>query len=172
MMGSIALWLAAMVFMFLEGAILGALGIEQWSLQLGLIVVCYLGMRRDFESSAWLLAALLLPLEWTTGGPMGGYSLGAVVIFLLLRLVGSQLEARWSAWKAMFCAIAVLLHHLVVAGYWLMFAPDSPIVTAIFATMFGAAFGAGIVSLPLGWLFARLESQFTPRDGTQGLSFG
>ena len=84
----------------------------------------------------------------------------------------SLLEARWSAWKAMFCAIAVLLHHLVVAGYWLMFAPDSPIVTAIFATMFGAAFGAGIVSLPLGWLFARLESQFTPRDGTQGLSFG
>ena len=129
MVGSVAVWIAGVILMCLEGALLAAFGIEQWSLQLGLIIVCYLGMRRGFESSAWLLVALMMPLEWTTGGPMGGYSMGAVIVFLLLRLVASQLEARWSAWKAMFCAIAVLVHHALIAGYWLMVAPDSPIIT-------------------------------------------
>ena len=167
-MAAASVWVMALVLIFAEGAMLAGLGVTDWAVQMGLVLTCYLGLRREFHGSAWVMAGILLPLEWTAGG-MGVYALGAVIIFFLLRVLARQLEARWSIWKTCFCGAAILVHHLFMALYWLMVAPDSPILSAVLATMIPATLLSAAVALPTGWMLAKIETQLAPREAGQGL---
>lgn len=168
-MSGVLLWLACVVLIVAEGALLQSFGVDAASLQLGVVCGAYLGLRRDFHSSAWILAALLSPIEWMTSAPAGLYAGALVLVFLALRPITSKLERQWNLGKSLLCAAGALLHPLAMAAYLFVTRPGSIALDAILATSITGALLAGVASIPIGIVLARMERALDRRRDLDGV---
>lgn len=163
------LYILALALVLLEGALGAALGLEVLTLEIPLALTLYLGLRREFTSSALLLCGLMIPIEWQVGGLFGVYSLCLVLVFGLLRLVGATLERRWGLVQLGLAAVTILAHHLLIAGFLLVTRPGSLLLDAALGTLFSNL----LVAVPVAWVVGRaldaLDGFFDPRSAQDGL---
>lgn len=160
-------WLVFMLglaVLVVESVVLAVFGVEGWALQTPIALAVYLGLRRDFVASAAVLAGLVIPIEWMTGGPAGYYGLGLVVVFFAMRLARGRVQSGWGVPQAVLGLVAYLLHSLTMALAMLLLEPDSEVLAALgWAAPVGALSAmAGV--LVVGWIFGRLDSWLDPRS--------
>ena len=167
-------WVIAIMcgaLLVLEGAALSAFGVSEWPLGLALAVVVFLGVRKEFSSSAYALAALLPLMEWMAVGRSGVLAFSYLVVFLLLRLARSALDARRG--QAMLAAGAGVLGALTShSAQWVMLkmmGDETPLSHAVIVTAPQAALTAAPVCAVLVWSLGRLERAFDPRRNASDL---
>ncbi len=164
-MPAVVTWLVCFVFLVGESVLLTTFGIESFSLQLGIGITIFLGLRREFVSGALTLAALLPVIEWLVSGPMGFYSLGLVVVFLVLRGLVESIQRRWGMAQMVMAMFLALLHSGVMLFALLLTNPSSMILQSILWNMWLGSVIVGVSMIPLGRFLDRADRMLNPRSG-------
>ena len=154
---------------FTESVLYGVLGVENFTLQLGLSATIVLGLSRNFTLSAFVLIFLLAPMEWTVSGEAGHYSLAAVVVFFLLRFLAPRIKVN-KAQIFLVAFFAALLHSGIMILSIFLQKPASPSIAAIFSNMIWAAFLVCFGALLVDVAFQVVRRFHDPMMGKKGLS--
>lgn len=154
-------WLVALAVMVLESALAAVFGIDTFVVQTPVLLTLFLAFRREFVSGALILVALLFPIEWLVVAPGGYYSLGVVVVFLLLYAARGYVDSKWGGTQVVLAVLAVGVHAAVMAGAMWLFDPGSIGGQTFLRGALNGAIGAGVAVWPLGLLLDRLDAAAT-----------
>lgn len=154
-------WLVALVVLVLESALAAVFGIETFVIQTPVLVTLFLAFRRAFVPGALVLVALLLPIEWLVVAPGGYYSLGLVVVFLLLYAARGYVDSKWGGTQVLLAVLAVGFHAAVMAGAMWLIDPGAIGAQTFVRGAFNGAVAAAVAVWPLGLLLDKLDSVAT-----------
>jgi len=162
---AVVTWLVCFVILVGESVLLTTFGVETFSLQMGIGITIFLGLRREFVTGALILAGLLPVIEWLVNGPPGFYSMGLVVVFLILSGLMENLQRRWGMAQMVLAMIVGLVHAGVMLMAVLLTNPGSMVLQSILWNMWlGSAF-VGLSMIPLGRFLDRADRLLNPRSG-------
>lgn len=164
-MPAVVTWFVCFALLIGESVLMTTFGVESVSLQMGIGITIFLGLRREFVTGALILAGLLPVIEWLVNGPMGFYSLGLVVVFLILSGLVESLQRRWGMAQMVLAMVLALLHSGVMLVALLLTNPGSMILQSVLWNMWvGSAF-VGLTMIPLGRFLDRADRLLNPRSG-------
>ncbi len=169
MLSSWAVFIVGLICIVLEGSIGHMFGVESIGFEWSLALTAYVGLRRDWHSSLWILLGWLLPMDWFSGGPGGLHAFGVVVMFWSLRAVASRFGRPWNLGKVLLASLGAGVYHAATALFFVVTAPDSPVLDAILYTAPGAMLMTLLSSVFLGWGLNRVEQMLYGRRGGDGL---
>jgi hypothetical protein len=148
----------------LESALLAAFGVDGWALQTAVALTIFLALRRDFVGGAFVLAGLLIPIEWLVVGPPGYYSLSLVFVFFALQLARGNIQSDWGFSQAVLAMVTVVIQTAVMAVALLVFEPNTVLLESLLWGTLPGALGAALVVWPLGALLTRLDRAVDPHS--------
>ena len=148
-----------------EAVLLQVFHIDRFAFQWWIPMVVWLAMRKDWASSAMVLALLFFPIEWTAGGRMGLVSFGLILPFLLLRLSGLSVGSVSVITHSIIGAGFALLHNLSMVGLLLILDPDSRMIPAILWNIGVSVLVCAVCTPILLRVFSQLETWFVPQRG-------
>ncbi len=145
-----------------ESVLYALLGVENFTLQLGLAATIVLGLSRNFSASAFVLVMILWPMEWVVRGEPGHYVFGAVTVFFFLRLFSGRIKSTKA--QLFFVAFfAGILHSSLMMLTIFLLNPDSMSLSAIFSNMAWAAFLLSFGTILVSSVFQFFSSFHTER---------
>ncbi|MFW5966391.1 MAG: hypothetical protein ACOCV2_02680 [Persicimonas sp.] len=154
-------WLVALALLVLESAVSAAFGIDTFVIQTPVLITLFLAFRREFATGALVLVALLLPIEWLVVAPGGYYSLGLVVVFLLLYAARGYVDSKWGGTQVLLAVLAVGFHAAIMAGAMWLVEPGSIGGQTFWRGALNGALAAGVVVWPLGVMLDKFDSVAT-----------
>ena len=169
-MPTVVLFALGLGMMLLEGALLAAFSIEGWTLSTPLALAIYLGLERGLTSGGPVLVGWLLPVEWMVAAVPGTYTLGLVVVFMVMCLFGKEVQSGWGVSRGVIAFLGGLLHGGVLALTLMVLRDvDGALVAAVGWKMWSASVLVAVVTIVMGKGFARVERVIDPRKGRRGL---